>query len=80
MTGLMRRLEAQGLLAREADPDDERAWRVKISEKGRRLLRQVEPVYYREIDRIMGVHSEQELKKLFRQLERTQEEVAKQAI
>ncbi len=53
MTGLVRRLEARDLLVRDPDPEDERAWLVRISRKGRKLLQLVEPVYYRKIDHIM---------------------------
>ena len=80
MTVLMRRLEANGLVDRAADPADERAWKVTISPQGRKLLQTVEPGYHRTVDRIMGAHSDRALKTLFRQLERTQEAIAREAI
>lgn len=79
MTGLMRRLEARGLLRREPDPRDERVWKVRISGKGRETLRRVEGAYYRKIDRIMQVHSEKDLDRLSEQLRRTQEAISREA-
>jgi DNA-binding MarR family transcriptional regulator len=38
---IVRRLEAQGLLAREPDPDDRRAVRLHLTADGRRLARRV---------------------------------------
>ena len=72
MTGLVRRLEAHGFIVRDPNPNDERAWLVRLTGRGRRVLQDVEPVYYRKIDGIMSVQSERELKRFFNQLERTQ--------
>jgi DNA-binding MarR family transcriptional regulator len=80
MTTLVRRVEARGLIRRGGDPDDERAWRVELTDKGARLFQQVERVYYRWIASIMAVHSDRERKRLFRQLERTREAIARQAV
>lgn len=80
MTALMRRLETRGLLRRESDPGDERVWKVRISGKGRQMLRRVEGTYYRKIDRIMQVHSEKDLERLSEQLCRTQEAVSREAV
>ncbi len=80
MTGLMRRMEARRLLVREADPDDERAWRVRVTEKGRKLLQRVESIYYRRIDRIMAVHSKLDLERFARGLSKTQEALAREAL
>jgi DNA-binding MarR family transcriptional regulator len=73
MTGLVRRLEARGLIARDVDPADERVWIVRLTARGKRLLDRVEPEYYRRIDGVMGVHSEAELRRFSVQLERTRE-------
>lgn len=35
---VIRRLEARGLLERAPDPSDSRAWRVRLTEPGRRLV------------------------------------------
>jgi MarR family transcriptional regulator, lower aerobic nicotinate degradation pathway regulator len=37
MTGLVKQCEAAGLVARERDPDDRRAYRVALTARGRRL-------------------------------------------
>ena len=80
MTGLVRRLEARDLIARDPDPEDERAWLVRISPTGRKLLQRVEPVYYRKIDHIMSVQSERGLRRFFHQLERTQKVIAQETM
>jgi DNA-binding MarR family transcriptional regulator len=36
VTGLTTQLEAEGLVARQPDPDDGRSWRVLLTEQGRR--------------------------------------------
>ena len=79
-TELVRRLAARGWIEREDDPADERAWRVRITEAGRGILRRVEAAYYRQIDRIMQVHSEKELSRFSAQLERTQEVISRLAM
>ena len=35
---VLRKLEARDLLAREPDPSDSRAWRVRLTDPGRRLV------------------------------------------
>ncbi len=35
---VIRKLEARGLLARDSDPNDSRAWRVRLTRSGRRLV------------------------------------------
>jgi DNA-binding MarR family transcriptional regulator len=46
------------------DSSDERARLVSISAKGRKLITKVEPDYYREIDKIMSVLGNPEVKGL----------------
>jgi DNA-binding MarR family transcriptional regulator len=41
MTGLAKRMEQKGFITRQPDPDDERVTLLKITEKGRRTLRQI---------------------------------------
>ena len=44
LTPLLKRLEANGLLARARDPKDERQVRVKLTEKGRQMRRLARPI------------------------------------
>ena len=39
VTGITDALEREGLVVREADPDDRRAWRVRLTAAGRRSFR-----------------------------------------
>ncbi len=61
MTSLVRRMERDGLIVRSAHPSDERAWWVTLSARGAELLTRVEPDYYRQVQRLMKVHSAQDL-------------------
>src|SRR5215472_17588421 len=47
VTGLVDRLEARRLVRRKDDPADRRAFNVVLTADGRKLLRQIEPKYYR---------------------------------
>ncbi len=78
MTGIVRRMEAIGLVTREVDAEDERVWIVNMTTQGRRTLQQIESAYYRDAERIMGARSETELKRLSLQLEQTQAAVLAQ--
>ena len=64
VTGLVGRLHERGLVTRKVDSSDERARLVSISAKGRKLIRKVEPDYYGEIDKIMAVLRNPEVKGL----------------
>lgn len=75
VTGLVRRLERDGLLVREPHPSDERAWWVRISGAGKKLLRRVEPAYYKRVQEVMGVHSGADLGRLSQQLDKTRQAV-----
>ncbi len=57
VSGLVRRMLARGLLSRADHPEDPRAWLVTLSDKGRRLLEQIEPSYYRQVKHAMGLLS-----------------------
>jgi DNA-binding MarR family transcriptional regulator len=41
VTGITDLLESEGLVVREADPDDRRAWRVKLTREGLRSFRRM---------------------------------------
>ena len=79
MTALVRRLESAGWAERSPNPDDERAWVVRITGRGRRLLEEVEPSYFEKIDRMFGAQSESDLRRFSRQLERTRVAMEREA-
>jgi len=68
MTGLIDTLERDGLVKREADPDDRRMMPVKLTPKGRKLLEEMLPGHFRLMAEVMGSLSEVERKTLVRLL------------
>lgn len=54
VTGLVDRLEARGLVCRQAHASDRRAWRVQISPAGRQLLGRILPDYYAAAEQVWG--------------------------
>jgi MarR family 2-MHQ and catechol resistance regulon transcriptional repressor len=52
VTGLVDRLEKRGLVKRRDVAADRRAYRVLVTESGRRLLKQILPRYYESAERI----------------------------
>ncbi len=73
MTGLLDTLEHSGLLARMENPHDRRACCVKITEKGRSLLRQMELEKFAWIDELRGTFSATEQRWLRELLSRARE-------
>ena len=77
VTGLVNRMAAAGLLRRVQVPDDRRAYHLKLTSAGLKLLNQVEQPYREEIAAIMQVFSCGEmrtLKRLMRRLQKSLEE------
>lgn len=56
MSRFVDRVEAGGHVRRDPDPDDRRALRITITDKGVELLRQMWPVYAAGIERHFAVH------------------------
>ena len=56
------RVEAAGCVRREVDPDDRRAFRIVLTEKGEDLLRRMWPVYARGIERHFAGHGGADLR------------------
>lgn len=54
VTGLVDRLEARGLLVRDEVRGDRRAYRVSLTESGRRLMEAVLPVYFAAVEDLWG--------------------------
>ncbi len=57
VTGLIDRLEERGLVARQDTPDDRRAYRIVLTEAGRRLMREILPCYYQAAEQVWGSRS-----------------------
>jgi DNA-binding MarR family transcriptional regulator len=56
MSRFVDRLERDGHVRREPDPDDRRALQVTITDDGRKLLRRMWPIYERGIEQHFGAH------------------------
>lgn len=52
VTGLVDRLEKRGLVERQADPEDRRAYRVVLTAKGRELIAEILPVYFAAAEQV----------------------------
>lgn len=70
ITSLIDRMEKSGLVIRTAAPEDRRYNVVKLTTHGRKLLARVEPLYAKEVKKIMATLREVEQKRLITMLER----------
>jgi DNA-binding MarR family transcriptional regulator len=70
VTGVIDRLERNGLVARDASPDDLRTRCVRLTSAGRRLVRQVTGVYAEQAERALGGLRNPDQQELRRLLER----------
>lgn len=64
MTGLLSRLEERGLVAREPDPEDGRAHRLRLTPAGRRLAKRGLVVQKNLVDAMMGALAPKEREEL----------------
>jgi DNA-binding MarR family transcriptional regulator len=70
ITSLIDRMEKAGFVVRTAEPEDRRYNVVKLTTRGRKLLAQVEPLYVKEVKKIMATLGEAEQKRLITMLEK----------
>ena len=70
VTGLVDRMERAGWVEREADRDDRRVKRVRLTPEGRRLLDRADRLYIQRVHEVMGALSARELEQLGRTLEK----------
>ncbi len=75
VTGLVDRLERDGLI-RRTETDDRRCNIIQLTDKGRKLLDKIEPPYTKEVYRLMGAFTKQELKELVGLLEKARKKIA----
>ena len=64
MTGLLDRMERDGLVRREADPDDRRAQRILLTDHGREVEGPVNAVVDSTVERVLGDVPKDELRLL----------------
>ena len=70
ITSLIDRMEKSDLVTRTSVPSDRRSKIVKLTAHGEKLLDRIEPLYAREVERIMDVLAKADQKKLIAMLER----------
>ncbi len=76
ITGLLDTMEKAGLIARAPDPHDRRATNVKITTKGEKLLRKVQPLKSRWAEQALSTLSPGERNQLVKLLRKTQQAFA----
>lgn len=69
MTGIIDRMEKAKLLERTDDPTDRRVYLIKITGKGDRIIQQIEPGYFRQVDRLMKGLKKTEISQIIHSLE-----------
>jgi DNA-binding MarR family transcriptional regulator len=79
MTGLLDTLEKADLLTRAPDPHDRRASNVKITPKGEKLLRKVQPLQTRWAQNLLAPLSRGERDELVNLLRKAQQAFLSQA-
>ncbi len=70
ITSLVDRMEKAGMVERTDSPTDRRYNIVRLTAKGRKLLDEVEPLYAKEVRKVMAVLKDAHQKKLTAMLER----------
>ena len=66
----LRALEERGLIEREIDPYDLRAFRIQLSEEGRQTVRHTLPVHINFLNELVGELTEAEIEQLEQLLEK----------
>lgn len=69
LTGIVDRLETQGLVRREVNPSDRRQTFIKLTDEGRAYCRRVIPAHEREISNLFGGLSDNTVNNLRADLE-----------
>lgn len=54
MTGVIDRMEERGLIRRERDKEDRRIWRIWLTDKGRKLGKELPPIMSKARDRFIA--------------------------
>jgi len=69
VTSVLDKLESKGYVERQNVPDNRRSYHVELTEAGRALVDQVEPVYRNSIHYVLGHLDEDDVKHLIRILD-----------
>ncbi|MFZ2145849.1 MAG: MarR family transcriptional regulator [Sedimentisphaerales bacterium] len=80
ITSLIDRMEKADFVVRTPAPSDRRSNIVKLTSRGKRLLSQIEPLYAREVKRIMASLKQVEQKKLIAMLEKIRSNIPEQNV
>ncbi len=78
ITSLVDRMEKANLVARTAAPSDRRCNIILLTDRGRQLLAQIEPLYVKEVRRIMAGLSDKEQTKMMQALEKVRASIYKE--
>jgi len=78
ITSLIDRMEKADLVVRTPAPSDRRSNIVKLTDRGRKLLSQIEPLYTKEVKRIMAALKKNEQKTLIAMLEKIRSNISEQ--
>ena len=70
VTGLTDEMEREGLVKRESDPSDRRAWIVSMTEKGKRVFRRMAKEHEEWIVELIGALDQRSLQTLHTELGR----------
>lgn len=76
ITMLMDRMEKADLVVRTPSPSDRRYNIIKLTARGKKLLAQAEPLYIKEVKRIMATLKEIEQKNMVAMLEKVRNNVS----
>jgi len=76
ITSLIDRMEKAGLVTRTSAPSDRRHNIIKLTGRGKKLLEKIEPLYTKEIKRIMASLKDTEQRSLIAMLEKTRRNVS----
>jgi DNA-binding MarR family transcriptional regulator len=78
ITSLIDRMEKANLVTRTAAPSDRRCNIIQLTNRGRQLLAQIEPLYAKEVRRIMAGLSDKEKAKMMQTLEKVRASISNQ--
>ena len=79
ITGLVDRLESRGLVSREESPRDRRAFNVVLTPAGRKLVRAIQPHYYRAAEIVWGSVPVERARRMLAELEALSENATRVA-
>jgi DNA-binding MarR family transcriptional regulator len=78
ITSLIDRMEKANLVARTATPSDRRCNIIHLTDRGRQLLAQIEPLYAKEVKRVIASLSDKEQAKMMQALEKVRASIYKE--